>query len=660
MVYSNLGKKTLSLLLVMTFVISGCLPSDVPTSRQQFNSTPTGESTTGVGAGATTTGSGSGTTLPPKVEIRHLIEPNLSTDPTYSTATGHNGGGSYVRKLTLPKNFQGKLYLAGINIASLSDKHVKVRFKFGLNRDPITISAIVSQAPGITPQTNISVLVMDLKDAPFHAVRLTYDLYDYNDYPPSASALPDSPTPVQDNLDTGLYCRGLKLEDDPTFTGVGQCDGLEPDEECLYSYAKVLDQGLVQQVLKNGNIIYEPLNPSLPQSKSVVGQAYYQDSMTQALNKPLIDNFLGPFKFSETAVPLNSSNSINLNFLTSSTPFSLDWGAKSINSGTYFYRGPYRNVNKDNWEFKFPDPVGAKKLFRNSRPFHDINGNIATVAPFPDNNTVYFGSYMFPIATKLDLSSNVSHLSSSQWDGVRSETNLAVPGTTLWMDGSNARANSKNAEQEHVGSCNVTSTIEIIAKDSNGNEYIIALSKDVKFQLVRPTRYYADTKTDVLFPNFKNCSSNASCGANECCFNNRCWDQSLVSQCIDSSSSSGNNQIGDSCGTDLDCSSLCCGGGGRCAPHNTLLNPAVLCSKPIGTFCIAKEWCQKTPVINCIVVSTGTDSLGNVTCRQQCYTTNDYGDCKEGMCVSPFQPVIPVFDPNDPNACANAVPAPSF
>jgi hypothetical protein len=166
---------------------------------------------------------------------------------------------------------------------------------------------------------------------------------------------------------------------------------------------------------------------------------------------------------------------------------------------------------------------------------------------------------MFPIATKLDLSSNVSHLSSSQWDGVRSETKLAVPGTTLWMDGSNARANSKNAEQEHVGSCNVTSTIEIIAKDANGNEYIIALSKDVKFQLVRPTRYYADTKTDVLFPNFKNCSSNASCGANECCFNNRCWDQSLVSQCIDSSSSSGNNQIGDSCGTDLDCSSLFCG-----------------------------------------------------------------------------------------------------
>jgi hypothetical protein len=657
MVYSNLGKKSLSMMIAMAFAISGCLPSDIPSSRQQLNeAAPYGESNSGVGAGATTSGSTSGvTTLPPKVEIRHLIEPNFSTNPNYSSGTGYAGGGSYVRKLTLPKNYQGMLYLAGINIGTLANKHVKVRFKFGLARDPVTVDATVSQAPGITPQTNIGVLVMNLKSEPFRAIRLPYDLYDYNEYPSSASALPDSPTPVQDNRDTGLFCRGLKLEDDPTFTGVGQCDGAQPDEECLYAYAKVLDQGLVKEDNTVSPVTYLPETPNLSQSKSVVGPSYYQDSMAQALRKPLLDNFLGPFKFSELAVPLNSSDSINLDFLLSSTPFILDWNAKSINSVNYYYRGPYRLINRTNWEFKFSDPVGNKKLFKNSRPY------TGPAIAAPEDNTVYFGSYLFPIATKLKLNAGVYHLSSSEWDGVRSETNLAVPGDTLWMDGSNARANSKNVMQEHVGSCNVTSSIEIIAKDNNGNDYVIALAKDVKFQLVRPIQYYSDTGKDVLSSNFKTCTSNAACGSSECCFNNRCWDQSLVSQCFDSSlSNQGSGQIGETCSTDLECGSLCCGGGGKCTPHNTILNPAVLCNKPIGTFCIAKEWCQKSPVVTCIVVDTGTDALGNATCRQQCYTTSEYGDCRNGICSSPFQPTIPVFDPNDPNACNNAVPAPRF
>ena len=135
MVYSSLGKKSISSILAMAFVISGCMPSDVPSTRQSYNTTPIGESTTGAGAGAgaSTTGTGSGaSSIPPKVEIRHLIEPNLSTDPTYTPGTGYEGGGSYLRKLTLPKNFQGKLYLAGINIGTLSNRIVKVRFKFGV------------------------------------------------------------------------------------------------------------------------------------------------------------------------------------------------------------------------------------------------------------------------------------------------------------------------------------------------------------------------------------------------------------------------------------------------------------------------------------------------------------------------------------------------
>ena len=430
--------------------------------------------------------------------------------------------------------------------------------------------------------------------------------------------------------------------------------------------------------------------------------------------KTLSDNTLGSFKFSEAAVPLNTTDALNWDFLNP-TLSTIDWAAKVFNSSNYYYRGPYRLVNRAEWHFKFADPVGTKKLFRlNSRNYtgpsvavpeydgsytpgskanglscsshtecsslHCNQGSCAirkSIGSICTSHTecsslscnsglcaqpkTYFGSYLFPLATQMNLAANVPHLSSAIWSEPRTESTLVVPGKTLWMDGSNARAQSKNSDLEHVGSCNVSATIEIIAKDSNGNEYIVSLSEEVKLQLVRPILHYTDSGNDVLYSNFKTCSSNASCGGSECCFNNRCWDETLVSQCYDSTSIQGNRQVGEGCGTDLDCSSLCCNrSSGLCAPHNTILSPAVLCSKPIGDFCIAKDWCQKTPVVRCLVVKTGTDSLGDVTCRQQCYTTSEFGECKAGTCTAPFQDTIPVFDPTDPNRCDDAVPAPSF
>lgn len=652
MVYTSLGKRAISMLVAMSFIASSCMPGDVASTRQGFNSAnPTGESVSGAGAGATTSGSSTGgtTSINPTVEIRHLIEPNLSTDPNYSSGTGYAGGGSYVRKLTLPKNFAGKLYLAGINISTLASRHVKVRFRFGMGQEPVTVTGVVATAPGITPSTNIHVLVMDLRSEPFRNIRLSYDLFDYNEYGATE-------TPTQDNRNSGLYCRGLKVADDSTFTGVGQCDGLQVGEECLYSYAKVLDQGLVKEVVSGASTTYVPLTPTLAQVRSVIGTNYYDDFMAKSLLKPLSDSYLGPFKFSEVSVPASLTNAANHDFKISDSPFTLDWSARTINSANYYYRGPYRLVNKAEWEFKFADLVGTKKLFRNSRPYNGV------VGPSPENNTIYYGSYMFPLATQITLGANVPHLSSNAWNDVRSATSLSTAGTTLWMDGSNARANSKNSELEHVGSCNVSATVEILAKDDNLNEYIVASTNEVKLQLVRPTQYYTDIGTDVLYSNFKTCTSNATCGGSECCFNNRCWDQTLVSQCYEAGASNGNRNIGDSCTTDLECSSLCCNrSSGLCAPHNTLSSPAVLCSKPIGDFCIAKDWCQKSPVVTCLVVKGPNDpATGAVTCNQQCYTTQEYGDCKAGTCTAPFQPTIPVFDPNAAGACDNAVPAPSF
>jgi hypothetical protein len=669
------GKKNITQLLVMIFIITGCLPSDIPSTMKatQLPGDATCSFGTNCATGEGSSSIGGGTSLPPKVEIRHLIEPNLSTDTTYSTGTGLSGGGSYVRKLTLPKNFAGRLYLAGINIGSLANRHVRVRFKFGVNREIVTIPATVARAPGITPQTEISVLVMDLRSEPFRNIRLPYDLFDYNDYEiDNDGTFASGVEPTQDNRNTGLYCRGLRVEDDPTFSGVGACDGAQTtgaSEECLYAYAKVLDQGLV----KVSGGVKVPITPSFPQIKSVTGNNYYADYMSQKLLKPLPDsipqtaNTIGTIRFSELANPIGSTDSILLSF---TGPTSI-WSPATILGSQYYFRGPYRLVNRPNWQFAYPyhELHGKNRLFREGSwvtyPLHSSDPlpddyQLTGTTP-PEQTRLYYNSYLFPLATKLDLGAGVTHLASNDADGLRSEQNLSIAGKTMWMDGSNARAQSRNYDLEHIGSCNVSGTMEIIAKDDNNVDYVIAVSKDVKLQLVRPTQYRTDSGNEVLYTNFKSCSSNAGCGSSECCFNNRCWDQTLVSQCFDSASTQGNKIIGESCSTDLECSSLCCNRtSGQCAPHNTILSPPVLCSKPIGDYCIAKEWCQKTTVVKCYVVRTGTDTQGNTTCRPHCYNVQEHGDCKNGLCVPPPQEPIPTFDPSDPSACDDAVPAPNF
>src|SRR5690606_30852708 len=127
-----------------------------------------------------------------KVELRHIIDPET---------------GNYRTKVTIPKNFGGYLFLSGLNVTSLSNRLIKVRFKFGRELEPITVPAVVTRGEGITPATDIEVLALNMSSKPFENIRLIYDLYDYNDYYDGGS---ESLEPTQDPLNGGLYCRGLK------------------------------------------------------------------------------------------------------------------------------------------------------------------------------------------------------------------------------------------------------------------------------------------------------------------------------------------------------------------------------------------------------------------------------------------------------------------
>jgi len=205
---------------------------------------------------------------------------------------------------------------------------------------------------------------------------------------------------------------------------------------------------------------------------------------------------------------------------------------------------------------------------------------------------------------------------------------------------------------EGIGSCSVTATIELITEE-DGKIIVLNTSNDVKLQLVRSSAINYQGQ-EVLYTSMKTCSSSKSCGASECCFNNRCWDQSLVSQCLDETLSSGNRGVGENCESDFQCASLCCNRGtGACAVHTNIGSEPVLCGKSPGEQCVAKEWCRKENLSDCYIVRTGTSPTGVVECALRCYNIPTHGTCRGGFCLSPQPNAVPTFDPTNPN-CTSA------
>jgi hypothetical protein len=295
----------------------------------------------------------------PKVELRHLIEPKVDDNST---------GGTYLRKMTLPKNYDGLLYVAGININTLGDKVVRVRFNFGTQRSPITLPATVSTAAGLTPQTNIEVLIIDMKSKPFNNINLIYDLYDYNDYDFLGSAEATALTePVQYNRNNRLYCRGLKLEDDNTFSGDLSIGCSADDDVCKHTYAKVVDQGLILD-----GVPQVPLTPEYAQIDSD-GNGYYSDSVLQKLGKCLPD----------AAAPFQFDNSVT---------YTLFGDTESISGVDYIYRGPYRAINEVEWEVFGGAITGTHGLYRQFASSSVQAVTTATASVLYDGVTVVSGT----------------------------------------------------------------------------------------------------------------------------------------------------------------------------------------------------------------------------------------------------------------------------
>lgn len=560
-----------------------------------------------------------------KVEIRHLIEPKID----------ENGdGGDYKRKLTIPKNYNGDLYIAGINISTLSANNITVRFKFGVDASPITIPATVSTAPGLTPQTNVEVLVLDMRSQPFKDIQLLYELYDYNSYDFAGTGSDPGALqePVGFNRDDKLFCRGLKLQDDNTFSGNVTAGCLNGTDTCKYAFAKVVDKGLIE--------IGAEEFPIVPDERNIqrTPAGYNSEDNSTKLARCLPDNpdlTGGSYNFDLTNVfPALET------FLT-------------IDSTLYFYRGPYRPINSADWEINGNAIVGQFGLFKKVPDIVTVNGQV-------DTNEIQYGqqSLLFPLYTKFDLPKDTQFMGSSTPDALKTLSVMTSNDESTFMDGCNARASTvDDITGEHIGSCNVTATIEILSTDDDGVVTIIDVTDEVKLQIVKPVEL--DTNGDnVLLSSFQSCSSSSQCGADSCCINKRCWSKAIVSQCVEDLPSFGNQETGETCNSDYECSSLCCNKiDGRCAPHDTIAETPSFCSKPAGQACVAKEFCQKHPVRVCAIVLTGTDTFGNQTCNLRCITTEVFGECVAddgrgvGICKPPCQSPDPVFNPSDPNRC---------
>jgi len=567
-----------------------------------------------------------------RADLRHFVDP---FDGTYKT------------KITVPKNLAGLLYISGINVSGLSERLIRVRFNFGREYEPIDVPATVGRAPGITPQTDIEVLILDMSSQPFNRIRLMYDLFDYTNYDGDGDGeevISDATVP-SNAKNTNLFCRGLFLEHDPTFNdlggGAGKCDGTS--DTCLYAYAKISDSHLYDS---NGYTT----TPSVPQIDHT-GSVYTADSTYDAL-RCLPDSD----QIDDLKLVLNSTNIGNNSALAIGDSVTL------ANGSTMTFNGPFRVYNYTNWE------ITDDAIFTSIDSSDDSARGIFQKYLTTQSASNGFKSFLYPRFGKMELSKDTQYigLNSTTLDSnlKRSALTMISSGSTDFVDGCNLRASHYDSyTNEGVSSCNVTATIELISLDPQTGAQTKILktpNKSLKLQIIRPSLVdYAGR--EVLYEALKTCQNSKDCKNDECCFNQRCWSKRIVTQCRENVKDQGNLNVGETCGSDFQCSSLCCSGSTKvCAPHvnNFTDSYKVLCSKSPGQTCVAQEWCQKVDLRKCLVVKTGISVTGKQECGLRCYNVPTFAECRDGVCVPPQPYAIPAFDPLDPNRCNSALDPP--
>jgi len=434
--------------------------------------------------------------------------------------------GIYEQKVSVLKDHSSLLKFKIKDLEKYAQKSLLVDVSFGhLKEDVKTLQG------SIDTEGEDYFLLVSLFGKPFDDLDLKYNLFDYSSY---GNLIFSSPSIVQDNLDSNLYCRGLSLSDDPTSNG-SSCN--KQGDICLYSYAKIRDQGLFNVSSS------EHVTPSLLQ---------YNKSNGVVLNESekCLDD-------ANTILVNNSNRSFNSTF--------------AIDSNSFIYRGPYASDDSGNWEISNAAIIGEYGIF-----LEELTGSGV-------ENKGYH-SKLFPIASKIKLSEVDLYIGSSTPYGQRvNKSALDSAGVTVdWMGGCNQRLSTKSLiTGEDISSCNISASIDIYYLEA-GEKYYIAstssgtVSKDIKLQVV--SKVSSDVSGTVA------CYSNSGCSAGECCRGNQCISDA---QCA---TSGGKKAVGETCDTDFACASGCCKGD-VCSPHNDTQS----CDKPQGGSCLNATFCAYDP-----------------------------------------------------------------
>ena len=554
-----------------------------------------------------------------KVQLRWIVDPSDKASK---------------KKVSIPRNYNGLLYLRGLNISSLRSKLIFARFHFGRELEIVDIPAIIARPGNVIPyKYEDLVVVLDLKKRPFDNIRLLYDLFDYNNYWDSINTR-EGEEPVSDPRDDELYCRGLDIKYDPTFVSTnnnGLCDASE--EVCYYAYAKLLDSGFYNQ-------LGERLPVSWPQI-DLTGNGYDTNSEDENLTKCLPDN--------------NNSVHFNALFDTNVSQGSLSYNSSiAFSDRTFIYNGPFVAVNQSEWQ------ISDGALFS---PIDTNSPQGSGLFQYSLNQTADsgYGSFMFPRAGRMKLRAGIGHFSSATPFGQRSLQALSVSGQTSFMDGCNLRMIYQDPLfNETISSCNVTASIELYTKDFSSNEEeTIVHNREIKLQLIRPSLTDKDEE-EYLHGSLKKCLKNSNCASGECCFSGRCWSNKNIAQCKkDDDPIVGTSPVGANCTSDYQCASLCCDSRvGTCQVHDEASDPPVYCSKAIGQSCVGSRWCQRQNLQQRLKIQTLVRN-GIAMCTLKTYIIPSFAQCIEGICVAPPPCRNDFLNPVNPS-CEDARPAPSF
>ena len=546
----------------------------------------------------------------PKIQLLHIIDP-------------YNG--NYKKKITIHKGFSGTLLIAGLNLSQLKDKEgVAIRLRLGKDLAPIILPAVIAPTfiPGLTATTPMDAIQVDFDEKPLRNWRLNYQLYDYNQYATDEN-------PIADPFNNQLFCRALSNRYDPTFIGNSNSSkcSLENDR-CLYSYANVIDQGLYVN-----NFPIMPIELQFAFNKTGL---YSNETNLDRSKKCLADNADDTYTLGAN-FPIPATNSPGLTIF-------------NIEGTNYTYRGPYQARNMEQWEITGKAVTGRD----NEGNFWGLFERLAHPLDFQTG----FYSLKFPRAGMLPVKANREYIGANTSPKVTSHGSRRPHLPTqdleesLPMDGCNLRISRDQISQDGLDSCDVTALIEIVKKDEDTGTYRIVENVsevDLKIQVIYNTTKTPLNESELISTNFRTCQSNAACGSNECCYNNRCWSKNIITQCIENSPEAQLTN-GSKCSYDADCKSLCCSPNtGTCQAHD---GKQTLCSKPLGSSCIASEFCSKVLQTQYIIQKIIDPQTLEETCVQNQRNVYVFADCilsgARGICQKPPDPRPPDFDPKDP------------